>query len=104
MAHEKTDLNIAAIFTMIIAFSTFLLVAFIGTAAFVLNQEQGEVTAKWDESQNATLTDLLKDQKARLNGPALTTAPATRPAGMPIKEAMRVVVQNQGNIVYPAGK
>ncbi len=104
MAHEKTDLNLVAIFTVVIASSLFLLVVFIGAHAFAMYEEEGEVTAKWDESQNATLNDLLKDQRTRLNGPAGTMGATTKPSGMPIKEAMKAVVRNQGNIVFPAGK
>ena len=104
MSKEKSDLNIGVIFTVIFASSLFLLVVLVGAHALVMYEEQGEVTAKWDESQNATLNDLLKDQKARLNGPAIAAGPTTRPSGMPIKAAMRVVVQNKGNIVFPAGK
>ncbi len=104
MATEKSDLNIGVIFTMIFASALFLVVVIVGAQALIQYEEADEVAAKWDESRNAPLNDLLKDQKARLNGPAKTLEPTTRPASIPIREAMRIVAQNQGNVVFPAGK
>ncbi|MGA2498101.1 MAG: hypothetical protein ABSH20_10185 [Tepidisphaeraceae bacterium] len=104
MVREKSDLNIGVIFTMIVASALLLLVVIVAAQAMILYEEREEVDAKWDESRNATLTDLLKDQKARLNGPARTMSPATRPSSIPIGQAMGIVVQNKGHIVFPAGK
>jgi hypothetical protein len=104
MSKTKSDINLGIVFTMIIASSLFLLVVMVGAHAFILYTERDEVAAKWEESRYAPLADLLADQKARLNGPAKAATPTTKPASISIDQAMKLVVQNKGNIVFPAGK
>ena len=104
MSKTKSDINVGLVFTMIIASSLFLLVVMVGAHAFILYEENDEVTAKWDNSRYEPLADLLADQRARLNGPLKTTLPTTQPGSMSINQAMKIVVQNKGNIVFPAGK
>jgi len=104
MSKTKSDINIGLVFTMIIASALFLLVVMVGAHAFILYEENDEVTAKWDKSRYEPLADLLADQRARLNGPLKTTPPTTQPGSMSINQAMKIVVQNKGNIVFPAGK
>ena len=104
MSKTKSDINIGMVFTMIFASALFLLVVMVGAHAFIIYEENDEVAAKWDESRYAPLADLLADQRARLNGALKTAPPTTQPGSMSINQAMKIVVQNKGNIVFPAGK
>ncbi len=101
MSQTKSDINIDMVFTVMIAASTLLLVIIVGAHALILYQERGEVAAKWEEMRYAPLEDLLANQRAWLNHPPRATAPTTRPAPIPIHEAMKVVVQTGGNVVFP---
>lgn len=102
MSKTKSDINIGLVFTMIFASALFLLVVMVGAHAFILCKENDEVTAKWDQSRYEPLADLLANQRARLNGPPKTLT--TKSTSISIDSAMKMVVQSQGNIVFPAEK
>ena len=71
-----------------------LIVIIIGLQAWFTFEERLEIQTKWAQSKNVQLERILEEQRARLTQKGPTT--------IPVEEAMKILVQRNGKVTFPA--
>jgi hypothetical protein len=90
----KQEVNAPLIVTVGIISTLLLVVIIIGLQAWFTYEERLEIQSKWTQSKNVQLERILEEQRARL----VQTGPTT----IPVEQAMKILVQRNGKVTFPA--